>query len=327
MAILGVVNRIIDFDEVSGAISHVTSGASFDSNYVPNSMVFDTSAYGQKNFVAAAGVVTWFRFTHFRSSTSGSGGGTSNAIEIRDAAGTLILSANKTSTTSSSHNFTLYGAANVTSGSFAMSTSVQTVITIKIDNTGSGCVATIYTGTAGAVFATLTVVDRQTRTNPTSFLLRPSFFNYSGGSSIHISEVIIADTSLIGRRLILVTPSAAGDLTDFAGTVAGLNDLDALTGLTSNAAGQRHTWTNAAYAGPAGTLEAVIVATVGHRTSGAPSQLAASLRIASTNYDGADATVLDVTKGQAIWTLNPNTGAAWASGALATMQTGIKSAA
>jgi len=328
MAILAVANRLRDFDSISGAPTDVTTAGAFDPSYVAGAIQFPTSSDALvKNFTAAAGNVTWFRFTVARPGTSGNTSGAPNAVEIRDSSGVVLLSIYKISTTSRFIRFELHGATNVVSGSYETLTNTTQVYTIKIDQTGIGASAEIYLGNAFPVLQeTLTVADRQTRGKPASMYFRLFYMSYSDSMTHHLSEVMIADSSLLGSRLVEQAPATVGDLLDFAGAVADLDTDNPATGLVTDTPGQRHTWTSSAYGGPALTLDALVAVLVGSRPTGTPARLSSSFRIGGVNYDHpTESFIVDPSRVIQAWALNPSTAAKWTTAQLSGLQAGLKS--
>lgn len=323
MAILAVANRTIDFDSVAGSgVVDSTLAGSFDPVFTQSSVFVGGSGAVQRNFTPS-GPITWFSYRWHRSSTSGQAG-TGQGLDIRDAAGNLLMSNQGVSSTSNSFFYTLYGATNDTSVNIATSGVFTLKIDIRLDMTGPGATAEIYHN--GVLVDTLAVADKGTRGNPVSLWLRPSAQVYWGWNYHYVSEVMIADTSLLGRRLISLNPGAVGAHSDFIGGLSTLTDDDPITGLVGDADGERHSWTLSSYAGPAGTLEAVCMNFIAHRTSGVPSQVGPFLRVGGNNYDGPLFTVRDATRRSHLWHVNPATLAPWLSGDLASLQAGLRAA-
>jgi hypothetical protein len=143
-----------------------------------------------------------------------------------------------------------------------------------------------------------------------------------------MSEVICANESTVGMRLLQRAPSTAGTFSDWSGALANLADNDSNTVVVSDAAGERLSFGLTAYGGPGSpaSIRAVVANTAARRVSGTPSQLAHFVRIGGTNYDLADAAVTVGEVVRQVWDQNPATSTPWTVASLSAIEVGIKSA-
>lgn len=330
MAFLAVANRIHEFDTVVEALDS-TQADSFDPQFVPNSIAFPSSSASiTKNFPSGATNWTWVRFNLARVGSSMSISSSSNAIEIRDGANNLLASMFRASPLNGALTLRAHGTTNVDAGTFTYPTAAPSThfVSIKIEQIGIGMTVEFWTGSLRPTLALRAVVpDRGARGAPRSVFINASRFAYVDSLNFHVSEFAVADHSLIGSRVIAQVPASAGAYSEMTGPLADLNDSSDVTGIITDAAGERMTWEHSAYAGPERTLDALVAIFKGHREAGTPSRLASMLRTGGVDYFAPDVVIDNPTWVMQQWPVNPATGLKWTTAELAGLQAGLRSAA
>lgn len=328
MTILRVANRYFEFDE--STFRESTTSGYFDSSYVSNGMATPfTSTTDTLSYMAlVTAAVSTDYWIHFRAypTTSGGGNDTNSGtawLQLFNASGVLVADLVKNGNVAHDSKCRAYGTSTVTStGSLAFTVNTAVIIDVHVNVSGSTTLVEVYANGVLAISATNTA--NGSRGLPVRAELRAANVGYTNFQQMNYSEIIIADTSTLGMRLDELQVNTVGANSDFTGTLSDLN-VESVAGLTTTAAGQRHSWNPVAYAG-SGAIAAVVASGRAHRKSGAPSKLAHYLRLGGVNYDGTDRTIDEYEAWQQIWATNPATSAAWVGSDLSSIQVGLKSA-
>jgi hypothetical protein len=148
----------------------------------------------------------------------------------------------------------------------------------------------------------------------------------SGSNPIYVSEIILATSSTIGKRVATLRPSSAGHYAEWTGSPGSVNDFDTTTGITASSTGLRQTRVHTA--APAGTVEAVMP--VARMTPVHPARASSLVRIGGTDYLSASPIAPGGPNGPSnVWrellTTNPATGQAWTTADLAALDAGFRS--
>ncbi len=151
-------------------------------------------------------------------------------------------------------------------------------------------------------------------------------------SETRFSQVVIADASTIGYRLMTCVPSAAGATSSWTGAYTDIDeavysDADFINSASNN---QVSTFAQTPVSALTGyVVRAVAVSVRSKRGSSGPQNIRHALRSSGTDYfSGSDvAQGLGYTPTQTIWETNPATSAAWVNTAIASLQPGAKSIA
>jgi hypothetical protein len=148
----------------------------------------------------------------------------------------------------------------------------------------------------------------------------------SGSNNIFVSEVILATSSTIGKRVATLRPSSPGHYAEWSGTPGNVDDFDTTTGITALSAGLRQTRVHTA--APAGNIEAVMP--VARMAQVHPARASRLMRIGGTDYlsaspiaPGGPAHPYNIWR--EVLTTNPATGLAWTTADLATLDAGFRS--
>jgi hypothetical protein len=148
----------------------------------------------------------------------------------------------------------------------------------------------------------------------------------SGSNPIYVSEIILATSSTIGKRVATLRPSSAGHYAEWSGSPGSVNDFDTTTGITASSTGLRQTRVHTA--APAGTVEAVMP--VARMTPIHPARASRLMRIGGTDYLSDNPITPGGSNGPSnVWrefvTTNPATGQAWTTADLAALDAGFRS--
>lgn len=154
---------------------------------------------------------------------------------------------------------------------------------------------------------TFAIVQTYTMTN---FRLSPSS-NYTSWGWLY-SQVIVADEPTIGWKLKTLAPAAAGDLSEFSGTFADINETT-LNNDTKISADQsaRSSFKPASWNVPAG-FEIVGVSLSSYALSDLTATISNFVRLGGQNYaDTPEALGVGWANYRSLWPLNPATDAPW----------------
>jgi hypothetical protein len=211
-------------------------------------------------------------------------------------------------------------------------------IHIKIDNVAGwfrfyvdGVLRQEFTGdTLNAGYTQINRIILHTNVSP----------DLGSASATVYTEVIVSQDDTRGRRVANLEPTADGANTAWGGAIAEIND-DALRDtefISSTTANQVETYVTSDLSAVADNLYVMSIVTnarakIGNLGTG-PQNLQHVVRSNSVDYFSANVTrpnggALDARTGptQAIWLVDPNTSAAWATAAVNAMQIGVKSIA
>ncbi|NGQ93399.1 FscB [Rhodobacter sp. HX-7-19] len=128
---------------------------------------------------------------------------------------------------------------------------------------------------------------------------------------------VLDGVSTIGRRFVRRTPNAIATFSQMAGSIDALKDEDVGTRLSSNAAGQRLSFSLTGPTGPAAVaaIAGVHVKQVAQAGTVGPQAAAGFLRMGGVNHDAAPVTVPSLAPRSvySTWALNPADSSAWTS--------------
>ncbi|WRH64766.1 MAG: FscB [Fuscovulum sp.] len=128
---------------------------------------------------------------------------------------------------------------------------------------------------------------------------------------------VLDGVSTIGRRFVRYTPNAIATFSQMAGSIDALKDEDVRTRVSSNATGQRLSFSLTGPTGPAAVaaIAGVHVKQVARAGTVGPQAVAGFLRMGWVNHDAAPVTVPTPAPRSAYstWALNPAGSSAWTS--------------
>lgn len=322
MTILFLGNTPADFGAVDA--SNVTTTTGRDTAYSPNSINGRNTSNFMINLPASTGAI-WLHFRFAATSVSGTG---SAGLIFTDASANIIAEVVRNTNTSNLYA-RVYGSTPVNGATGSLTANAVNFVDVKLSVGSSGGSITMELYINGVLASTATATNSGTvKGQPVQI----SYVNqgFAGNNDAYLSEVIVtSEESTIGARLATLLPSSAGAFADMTGTVASLADYDSLTGVVSDAAAERFNAIMSAYGGAASpaSIRGVFLKSHATQSGGAPTKLAHSLRLGSTNYDGTPQTVVSGAPILTEWATNPNTGVAWTTAALAALEGGLLSAA
>lgn len=329
MGILFVGNTAEDFG-ASWENSTAATGTARDTAYSPSACIFDAPADEANPGVINLGVAPtgdlWFHM-RFRTSASAATGTTLDGHMLSFYAANGVLLA-RFDLQDGGWRAQVFGDTTVAGANFSPAAStvytydfklvVGATIELEIYQNGSLVSSASAANTVG-----LKGVCRQ---------IALEFFDIrsSGTSPFSVSEAIVTDggESTIGWRLATLTPASAGAHSDWDGDYTNL--LNALDGnfLFTDTVGDKESWVNSAYAGPGSptSIRAVVAKLLSDRGGAGPQSVTPFLRIGGTDYDAATVAADFRYQQLGVWDVNPATSAAWATAALAALESGVKAA-
>lgn len=283
-----------------------------------------SSTYGETPNIGSGLTNAWIHFRMERG--EGGGGGDLPVFYWKDNAGTdrVRLTTTETDTWKLWHDI---GAGWVQIGSsFSADISVGQTVDLNYPcNSASANVRLFLSGTerlSATVVTTAVAQLNKARWHATSsaFAVRTN-----------ISEVVIADESTIGMRVMTMYPSGAGADNAWVGAYTDIDeavysDADVVTSATAN---EVKTFAGTTIGSLTGlNIRAVCVTARARRGVTGPQNLQLCIRSGVTNYFSATKT-LDVAYGNIfnVWETDPNTAVAWTAANAAAIQFGVKSIA
>ena len=330
-AFLRAANYPQDFDSAAGCLLTTVAGR-FDAEYVKggtfrNHDVALRATAGVPVIDLAAPVADlWVSFRMFSNLQSNS-----NSVEnlrLETASGDMLASLVKVGGTALRAR--VVGASTVTGATnlgWNSATGTHMDVVLHLRNDGVDRIFDVYFGgileqSHSVALGSLGDASRIVIGNP---------WNASNSNSsawFVLSEVLITDgIDPRGLRVAALRPDAIGHHDQMLGSITGLANASAVTGVASDAAGQRVSWQPEAYTGPTpGGIAAVMTTARAGRLSGAPSRLAQTLRIDGTDHDGDPQTIGATAFWSQVWAANPHTAAPWGVGDLAGLEVGLLSA-
>lgn len=325
MTILTVSNLAVDF---GGASTNTTSTTERDPNFSPNSITMQNnvaSTFGWGTTPASDDL--WF---HFRVRTD------VNLNSNADGYWMSFYNANnqrvaRIDMTNANIFAVAYGDSTVNGNQVAMAANTIITIDVRISIAGGDLTIEVYNGGGPTPVTTATSTNVAAKDLPTYVVFDNNDISGSNNAIWYYSEFIVTDgEDTRGWRLATLEPNVNANYNDWNGDVNEVGDSAPATTIQSDAGGQRQSWTNTAYAGPASpsSVRAVISKTQAARgLAGSPSQITQFLRIGGIDYDGS-AQVIPVGGQQTIlevWSDDPSTTSPWNTTALAALESGLLS--
>jgi len=190
-----------------------------------------------------------------------------------------------------------------------------------VDQTGSGCTASLYLDGSSTAVATHTNTDIEARTKPAQFQLMDYDVHH-----MYTSELYVADFDTRDTRPVKQVPDASGNYSAWVGGYGEFGDDDIMSAANAAAGGDKVSVNVEAYPGPtAVSIDAVVLKTVCAVGSTGPSNIAPFVRIASTDYTAGNVNP-DVYPSPSLveYVTNPNTAVAWVEADLDTTEIGLE---
>lgn len=245
------------------------------------------------------------------------GGGTERIRMLVDNAGTISMQYN-------------VGAGWVTAGSQISVTVAGQRQTIDINvvcNTASGSIKLYISGTERINSGTINL-SAITALNKIRFT---GYTNGVGGTKTYASQVVVANESTIGMRLLTRYPNAAGATSSWTGAYTDIDEIvyEDADFILSGSANQISTFGQTGPAITGYTVRAVGVTARARCGASGPQNLRHAIRVSGTDYfSGSDiALSAGYAATETIWETNPATSAAWVNTAIDAVQPGVKSIA
>lgn len=269
----------------------------------------------------------WIHFDFGTGSDNYIGDGTRFSWYDGSATERIRFVANNNGTVSMMYNV---GAGWVTAGSSITTTfsgTRQTIDIAVVCNSASGSIKLYLSGTKRIDSGTIDL-SAITALNKIRF---SGFTNVVPlGTITMVSQVIVADESTIGMRLLTRYMNGAGASTDWTGAYTDIDEIvyEDADFILSGSNNQVSTFTQTGPAITGYTVRAVGVTARAKCGASGPQHLQLALRVSGTNYFSSSL-ALDAGYGAFvnIWETNPATSAAWVNTAIDTIQPGVKSIA
>lgn len=327
MTVLFIGNTPVDVGVTAAQVSTLTLGR--DPAYSPYSLLCDfinpTIA-----IPVDAGTSFWFHFRMYGNAISdGSGVGAGPIFRCVDGAGVQIFDVYKNTNGHDSY-LRVNGSATVNGAVMTFVSANTYTMDFKVTVGGSGGTIVVEVYQNGVLVSAATATNSGTvKTQPRQFYI--DFPSRVAGAALgfNFTEFLVtSDEPTIGARVATLDPSSAGFYAAMSGAVADLADFDSVTGVASNANGQRFNAVMSAYAGPANPagVRGIFLKSNAAQSGGAPYKLNQGFRIGGVNYDGVAKTVVTGTPTVHEFVNNPATSAPWLAAALAALEVGLLSA-
>ena len=313
MAILTASNDISDW---GGAFGLDTDVSRFDNTRVPYSIIManNTLTVMRGPHPAPSSDTVWY---HFRLRSGGAWGSADDGffarIKALDTTTLCVLdTANGLIAVQS------YGDTTAT-GTYVSGPAANTFIDVdlSVQVNASNVITTLYLN--GTVASTATVSN----TSGGVGIARYFEFDVNDTNGFYMSEFIVADTDTRGMRLSRLKPTADGNYTAYVGGFADVSDDNPATGVQSGTATDRESYTFPTYS-LANAITAVVVTSSASVTGAGPTQIAQSLRVGTTDYDGSAITLsaaqLLATE---VWALDPSDSGAWTAAKINACESGF----
>jgi hypothetical protein len=325
MTILMATNDIIDFP---GATINADAGK-FQAGNVPHALMVanGNAGVGTTSWTVipqASGDIVWIHFIAYFDAANQLGDGTL-LFELYDTAGAKIMDFDLLVGVP---DLLVYGSTTETVSALSHFTQDKLIpIDVRVDITAPNIVVDLYRDNVLWISNTVT---NNGKLKPEALLWKT--FDLTAGNItdwLYVSEFIVADEDTRGMRLAEMTPSGAGNYSQWVGNHVETGDDDLSTGASSDTTGQKLSSTQTAYGGPAtSAMRAVVVKNTVSTRGGVVNDIRNFVRISATDYNGAGLGVGEgITLLSTVWDQNPNTSADWGSADLAAIEIGVESLA
>lgn len=309
----------------AGSVAESTTAGSYDSNFARCSVQTDSSSEYAESPSHTNLTDVWLHLELEQSLSTGTFDGT--IFHWLDSGGTARIQINYNTTNSTLTLYYYNGASFVSTGSVVvpLAGAKQVVDIHAVVNTASGSVVIYLSGTERVNSGT---IDLSGATNLQKFRL----FGTSFGTArfFNWSQLIVADESTIGMRLMTLYASGAGsDSAWGSGSYASIDEIvyDDADLISSASANQVSTFAATLQAAVTGyTVRAIAVTARAKRDASGPQNLQLALRVSGTNYFSS---TLALTLGYGaivnVWNTSPATSSPWITSELTNIQFGVKS--
>jgi hypothetical protein len=285
------------------------------------------------NLKTAAASVMWLHFRFISNgynSTNATAGSTWFAFQDdvgNDIAGVYV------SSTSNTLVARAIGDTTVTGATFNKIDATVYTFDVQLTVNSTNIIINLYSGGS--------LISSATAANSTGHKLMPKHVKFDHANVFRVtanvnaylsySEFIVTDNeNTIGWRVAALKPNAAGNYTTgWIGNYTKVADFDPATGCGTDTALNRMSWAPSAYGGVSSptSIRGLFLKANAQVSGTGPQKLNQFLRIASTDYDGTDQTVIPGYQTVQEFANNPNTTVPWTTTDFASMEFGIKSAA
>lgn len=293
-----------------GGVQTVTTAGTFDPDYASSSMrLVDNVSYAV-DFGAGSTNEVWIHYDMMYTSNANLNG---DFLFLSDVNGNLL------------GQIDWFGSrirAQIGSASGSPFTYGRNILrTLDVRYQADGLNVTLDVYVDGAIATTRTISSTNTQ------LPRQIDLGGNNRSEQFISQLAVADTPLIGRKIGFIRPASAGADSAWTGGFAELGDTNIASIAFSDTPGQRVSSVPTAWAGlTTGTIERLVPIGIGAASGSGPQSAAHYLKIGGTNYDSTPQT-LNAIPDYFIseYATNPDTGSLWTFADLATIELGLLS--
>lgn len=298
------------------SIGGTSSGSYYDAAYVDRSTFINNGYYGASiPFPTSTGNDTWLHWQQRMDSADGADDGWCNMIF--DTNGAELV---RFEISNGTWRLELRGTGTIVGSYIAVGLGVNT-FDVKLSIPGDGSIYAEWWKNDILQTSISDTIGTKTQ---------PAYIRYGGSDSggIYVSQLLIMETSTVGRHLADLKPGSAGNYTAWTGNFTELGDANNASGAYTGAIAQRESSLLAAYGGPTtGGVEGIFVSGTSLKAGApTPTSVVNFVRVALTDYDGvADTVDQSPTEFDTIWATNPNTAVAWTFADLGTMEIGILS--
>jgi hypothetical protein len=317
--ILHLGHQPTDVSGIAGMLSTVAGG--FDANLDINGVRF----IGSRTYAAPFSVAfsppvgdLWlgFRYVPPNADSENITEATANFLDIYDANLVRIAQVQPLSSTKRYHAIAR-GDTTVQGGSsYTASNGQPQWIDVRV-SVGTSITIDFYVD--GVLQSSATAANTQGKGKPVQIVFaNTGLHGTSTTRTWYYAHFAVLDgVSTIGRRFVRRTPNAIATFSQMAGSIDALKDEDVGTRVTSNAAGQRLSFSLTGPTGPAAVaaIAGVHVKQVAQAGTIGPQAAAGFLRMGGVNHDAAPVTVPSLMPRSvySTWALNPADSSGWTS--------------
>jgi hypothetical protein len=317
--ILHLGHQPTDISGIAGMLSAVAGG--FDANLDINGIRFIGSrTYAAPFSIAFAPPVgdLWlgFRYVPPNADSENITESTANFIDIYDANLVRIAQIQPISTTDRYHAIARGDTTVQGNSSYIAANGQPQWIDVCV---AVGANITIDFFADGVLQSTATAVNTQGKGKPVQIVF-PNYGLHGNNVSrtwYYAHFAVLDGVSTIGRRFVRRTPNAIATFSQMAGSIDALKDEDVSTRVSSNAAGQRLSFSLTGPTGPAAVaaIAGVHLKQVAQAGTVGPQAVAGFLRMGGVNHDAAPVTVPSLAPRSvySTWAVNPTDSSAWSS--------------
>lgn len=314
MTILFASNEGVDFN-----LSDTTTAGRFDATYVDSAIVLPASAGGSASLPfdwnESSTDDTWVHFEIRYTNVSEFGQYDGQYHSITDGANIII----RADMSNDAMTWDLQGSTPIGTSYVPSQTSITTIDIHMNRNSGTDeTTVTIYLNGSQHATGSFTAAG-------TGKATAANLGGFDAGDVAYISQIIVSETSTLGRKLGVLRPAGIGNSDQWDGDFNALGDSVFATVASSGVVGNRVSSTLSAWGGPTtGNIERLVLRANASEDGGGASSINQFVRFSGTNYDGANIVLDDSVRSYFTeFANNPSTAIPWTFTDLASTEIGL----